>query len=250
MKRLVILGAGTGGTLLANKLRKKLSASQWDITIVDKDPTHYYQPGFLFIPFGIYKREQVIKPKKKFIPQGVNIVIADIEKVDPVRNEVALGNGTKLSYDYLIISTGTEIAPYETPGLAGPEWQKSIFDFYTLEGATRLHEALKDFREGNLVVSIVELPFKCPVAPLEFAFMADSYLRKKNVRDKVNIYYTTPLSGAFTKPKATKMLGELFQEKGIQLIPDFNIERVDNEGKNLFRTTGAKCRLTCSRWCL
>ena len=238
MRRLVILGAGTGGTLLANKLRKKLSASQWDITIVDKDPTHYYQPGFLFIPFGIYKREQVIKPKKKFIPQGVNIVIAEIERVDPARNEVVLGKGAMLAYDYLIISTGTEIAPYETPGLAGPEWQKSIFDFYTLEGATRLHEALKDFREGNLVVSIVEFPFKCPVAPLEFAFMADSYLRKKNVRNKVNIYYTTPLSGAFTKPKATKMLGELFQEKGIQLIPDFNIERVDNEGKKLVSYDG------------
>ncbi|HSV89243.1 MAG TPA: FAD/NAD(P)-binding oxidoreductase [Bacteroidales bacterium] len=238
MEKLLILGAGTGGTLIANKLRKKLSKTQWDITIVDKDPAHYYQPGFLFIPFGIYKSGQVVKPKKLFIPKGVNYIEAEIEKVEPAENNVLLANGTKLHYDYLVVATGTDIAPYETPGLSGPEWHKSIFDFYTLEGATRLYDALKNFAEGNLVISIAELPFKCPVAPLEFAFLADSYFRKKGIRSKVNIFYTTPLPGAFTKPKATKMLGELLEKKGIQLIPDYNIEEIDNEGKKLVSYDG------------
>ena len=238
MKKLVILGAGTGGTLIANKLRKRLSPAQWDITIVDKDPTHFYQPGFLFIPFGIYNSSQVVKPKRKFIPKGVSYIEAEIEKVDPAANNVLLANGSTLAYDYLIIATGTDIAPYETPGLKDTEWHKSIFDFYTLEGAGKLRDALKNFTEGNLVVSIVELPFKCPVAPLEYAFLADSYLRKKGVRDKVKIFYTTPLPGAFTKPKATKMLGELLKQKGIELIPDFNIEQVDNQEKKLVSYDG------------
>jgi len=238
MKKLVILGAGTGGTLIANKLRKKLPSAQWQITIVDKEPDHLYQPGFLFIPFGIYESRQVVKPRRKFIPAGVQYIESAIEKVNPANNIVELANGTQLTYDYLIVATGVDIAPYETPGLAGAEWHKSIFDFYTLEGATRLQTALSNFKEGNLVISIVELPFKCPVAPLEFAFLADSYLRKKGLRDKVNIYYTTPLPGAFTKPKATKILGELLEKKGIQLIPDFNIEEVDNDGKKLVSYDG------------
>ncbi|HAJ99656.1 MAG TPA: oxidoreductase [Bacteroidales bacterium] len=238
MKKLVILGAGTGGTLIANKLRKKLPSAQWQITIVDKEPDHVYQPGFLFIPFGIYESRQVVKPRKKFIPAGVQYIESVIEKVNPATNIVELANGTQLTYDYLIVATGVDIAPYETPGLAGAEWHKSIFDFYTLEGATRLQTALSNFKEGNLVISIVELPFKCPVAPLEFAFLADSYLRKKGIREKVNIFYTTPLPGAFTKPKATKILGELLEKKGIQLIPDFNIEEVDNSDKKLVSYDG------------
>ncbi len=238
MNKLVILGAGTGGTLIANKLRKKLTSADWKITIVDKDPQHYYQPGFLFIPFGIYNSSQVFKPKEKFLPSGVDYIIGDVEKVDPLSRKVFLSGTNELDYDYLIIATGTDIAPYETPGLTGPEWQKSIFDFYTFQGATLLGKALENFAGGNLVVSIAELPFKCPVAPLEFAFLADSYFRKKGIRHKVNIFYTTPLPGAFTKPKATKMLGELLNEKGIEILADFNIEQVDNEGKKLVSYDG------------
>lgn len=238
MNKLVILGAGTGGTLIANKLRKKLTTAEWKITIVDKDPQHYYQPGFLFIPFGIYNSSQVLKPKEKFLPSGVDYIIGEVEKVDPLSRKVFLSDAILLDYDYLIIATGTDIVPHETPGLSGPEWQKSIFDFYTHQGATLLGKALDNFEGGNLVVSIAELPFKCPVAPLEFAFLADSYFIKKGIRHKVNIIYTTPLPGAFTKPKATKMLGELLNEKGIELLADFNIEQVDNEGKKLVSYDG------------
>lgn len=231
MKKIVILGAGTGGTIMANKLRKVLERDEWEITIVDKHTTHYYQPGFLFIPFGIYNKHDVIKSKADFIPSGVKMVISDIDKVVPEENKVLLEGGNVLNYDYLIVATGTRTAPEETPGLKDKLWYKRIFDFYTVEGAVALREFFKSWEGGHLVMNIAELPFKCPVAPLEFVFLADAYFTEIGIRDKVKISYVTPLPGAFTKPKATKMLGELLEEKNIEVIPDFYLESVDNEKK-------------------
>jgi sulfide:quinone oxidoreductase len=221
MKKILILGAGTGGTIMANKLRKSLDRDEWDITVVDKHKTHYYQPGFLFIPFGIYSKHDVIKPKANFIPSGVNIIYNDIDKIIAEENKVLLTGGKVLNYDFLIIATGTRVDPDETPGLKGELWHKEIFDFYTVEGAVALKEFFETWQGGRLVMNIAELPFKCPVAPLEFVFLADEYFTKVGIRDKVDITYVTPLPGAFTKPKATKMLGALLKEKNIEVIPDF-----------------------------
>jgi len=233
MKKIVILGAGTGGTIMANKLRKTLSKEEWEITIVDKDKTHYYQPGFLFIPFGIYGKDDVIKPKANFIPSGVKLLFQDIDKIEPSNNKVLLGDGQILNYDYLIVATGTSIDIDETPGLNDKLWRKDIFDFYTLNGALELRKRLRDWEGGNLVINIAEQPIKCPVAPLEFTFLADSYFTEIGIRDKVNITYATPLPGAFTKPKASQMLGELMEEKNINVVPDFYLEKVDNENKKI-----------------
>jgi sulfide:quinone oxidoreductase len=231
MKKIVILGAGTGGTIMANKLRKELSRDEWEITIVDKNKTHYYQPGFLFIPFGIYKEQDVIKPKADFIPSGVKLIFNGIDRIDPENNQVLLEGGQKLNYDFLIISTGTRTSPEETPGLKDELWYKEIFDFYTIEGAVALKDFFETWQGGRLVMNIAELPFKCPVAPLEFVFLADEYFTKVGIREKVDITYVTPLPGAFTKPRATKMLGELLKEKNITVVPDFYLESVDNKAK-------------------
>ncbi|MFP4620183.1 MAG: NAD(P)/FAD-dependent oxidoreductase [Bacteroidales bacterium] len=231
MKKIVILGAGTGGTIMANKLRKVFGRNDWDITIVDKDKTHYYQPGFLFIPFGIYDRNDVIKPKTDFLPPGVNLIYQSIDRIEPGENRVLLEGGKVLNYDYLIVATGTDINPDEIPGLKEKLWRKEIFDFYTLDGAVALREFFRDWQGGKLVVNIAEQPFKCPVAPLEFSFLADAYFTEVGIRDKVDISFVTPLPGAFTRPKASQMLGELLKEKNIRVIPDFYLERVDNDEK-------------------
>lgn len=233
MKRIVILGAGTAGTMMANKLRNTLDREEWDITIVDQFKTHYYQPGFLFIPFGIYNRQDVIKPKSDFIPTGVNMVYSKIDKIEAEANRVVLEGGQVLNYDFLIVATGTKTVPAETPGLQDKLWYKEIFDFYTVEGALALQNFFKGWEGGKLVMAITELPYKCPVAPLEFVFLADGYFTEKGIRDKVDITYVTPMPGAFTKPIATKMLSELLAEKNIKVIPDFYIERVDNDSKKL-----------------
>lgn len=233
MKNLVILGAGTAGTMMLNKLHKVLDSDKWKITIVDNNEIHYYQPGFLFIPFGVYNEDDVIKPKKDFFPEGVKLIEAEIWKVIPEFNIVHLSNGITLDYDLLIIATGSKIAPEETEGLTGKLWKKDIFDFYTIDGAVALAEKFKTWQGGKLVINITEMPIKCPVAPLEFAFLADAFFEDKGIRDKVEIIYVTPLAEAFTKHKCAEVLGHFLDDKGIELVAEFNTGRIDNENKKL-----------------
>jgi len=233
MKKLLILGGGTAGTMMANKFRKVLDRLEWEISIVDKHRTHYYQPGFLFIPFGIYSKSDVIKPKGDFFPSGVNVIYSDIDRIEGEKNVVHLDGGKLLHYDFLVIATGAETRPDQTPGMTDGLWRKKIFDFYTIEGAVALHNFFKDWEGGKLVMAISEIPYKCPVAPIEFVCLADEYFTKKGIRDKVEISLVTPMSGAFTKPIATKMLSELLKEKNINVVPDFYIEKIDNEKQAL-----------------
>ncbi len=238
-KNIVILGGGTAGTMMANHLAKELDKKEWRIHIIDERKVHYYQPGYLFLPFGIYEESDIVKPLQNFFPKSAVFINESIEKIVTKKNQVILNNGNIVNYDILIIATGSKIAPEETEGMMGKEWQKSVYDFYSFEGASKLKTKLQDWKGGNLVVHITEMPIKCPVAPLEFAFLADSFFKKKNIRSKVNITYVTPMSGAFTKPKATATLEHLLIEKNINIVSDFAIECVDNE-KKVIRDYGGK----------
>jgi len=233
MKDILVLGAGSAGTMMVNHLKKKLNKNEWRLTIVDQEKTHYYQPGFLFMPFDIYTEDQIKKPTEKFIPKGVQYINEVIDRIDADNNNVLLENGQELGYDILIIATGTTPNPDEIEGMSDEGWYKDIFDFYTIEGARALTEKLKDWEGGKLVMHICEMPIKCPVAPLEFAFLADWYFTKKGMRDKVEITYVTPMSDAFTKPVAAKKLDYLLKEKQIKIVGDFNIEHVDAENKKI-----------------
>lgn len=235
MKTLLILGAGTGGTMVANKMIHKLDSQKWEIIVVDRDETHYYQPGLLFIPFGIYSSRDVQKPKRDFIPNGVKLILSDIELIEPDKNRVTLTRDKQvISYDYLVIATGTHIQPAETEGLLdGGGWRKNIFDFYTPDGAVDLASFFKFWKGGRLVLNVAEMPIKCPVAPLEFLFLADWFFHERGIRDKVEIVYATPLDGAFTKPRAAEILGGMLESKNIMIEPDFNIGEVDNKKQTI-----------------
>jgi sulfide:quinone oxidoreductase len=233
MKKICILGAGTAGTMMANHLSRTLDKRQWRCTIVDQYDTHYYQPGFLFVPFGIYRPQDVRKEKKRFIPAGTEYVQARVEEIDHKNNRLVLTNTTMIEYDILIIASGCRITPEQVAGLGDGEWHKSIFDFYTIEGATALAGALSRWKGGKLVIHFAEMPIKCPVAPLEFAFLADWWFSKKGIRSNVEMTYVTPLPGAFTKQTCSKALGSLLTDKKIKLVPDFAIERVEAGKKKM-----------------
>lgn len=238
MKQLLILGAGTAGTMAANRLARILDLESWRITLVDQNPTHYYQPGFLFVPFGVYGRRDVVKPKRDFVPAGVKLVVSAIAGIDPEARTVTLGDGGALRYDFLIIATGADIHPEQTPGLAEDAWGNSIHTFYTFEGALALAQALRKFEGGRLVVNVVENPIKCPVAPLEFLMLADWHFHERGIRDKVELIYATPLPGAFTKPLASKRLGGLLEQKRITVEADFMIERADPDARKIVSYDG------------
>ena len=229
MKKFLILGAGTAGTMLASRIVKKLDRKEWKITVVEKEQNHYYQPGFLFVPFGIYKPKDTYKPNRKYIPSGVEFINSEVESIDPSGNKITLTQENKvLEYDYLVIATGATIRPAETEGLKDGGWRRNIFDFYTPDGAEALGKFLETWKGGRLVVNVAEMPIKCPVAPLEFIFLADWFFTKKGMRDKVELVYSTPLPGAFTKPKASAMLGNLMDKKNIKVEADFAISDVDS----------------------
>ncbi len=233
MRNLLILGAGTAGTMIANKLRKRLPDDEWAISVVDRDDVHHYQPGYLFLPFRTYTPDQVTKSRQSFLPDGVDFVTGDVDRVEPETRTVSLLDGRILPYDYLVIASGTSPRPDQTEGMLGEEWRRSVFDFYTFEGANALADALEEFTGGRLVVHITEMPIKCPVAPLEFTFLVEAWLRERGLRDRVELVYVTPLSGAFTKPIASAHLGSMLDERKIAVESDFLIERIDNERKCL-----------------
>ncbi len=232
-KKLVILGGGTGGTLAANRFRKAYEDTELRIDVVDQNNDHVYQPGLLFIPFGLAHGEEITRKRARQLHRGINYHQSGVSSVDIEANHVVLGDGLVLSYDVLLVATGSVLQPEETEGMNGPGWLDSVFTFYDMEGATALAEKLETFESGRLVINIVDMPIKCPVAPLEFAFLADWYFTERGVRDNITITYVTPLDGAFTKPTASATLSSLLDEKNIELVTEFNTGEVDSEAKKL-----------------
>ncbi|MDH5642167.1 MAG: NAD(P)/FAD-dependent oxidoreductase [Nitrospira sp.] len=221
MKNLLILGAGTAGTMTANRMARQLP-KDWKVTVVDPEPTHLYQPGLLFLPFGARDEDKMTRPRKGTLGRKVNWEKTTVAAVHHDRKRVETGDGRELPYDLLVIASGSRIRPDLTEGLAGEQWRDTVHDFYTLEGATALREKLADWKGGRLVLNVVEMPIKCPVAPLEFLFLADDFFRRRGMRDDVELVYATPLDAAFTKPEAAKRLGYLLEEKGVKLETEFN----------------------------
>ncbi len=229
--RIVILGGGTGGTLTANRLRR--ARADLEITVVDQDDDHVYQPGLLFLPFGTGGGEDLVRSRPAQLREGITYRRGAVERVEPDRDRVLLVDGGELGYDVLVVATGAVLLPEETEGLTGPGWGERVFTFYDLPGARALHTALEAFDGGRVVVNVVDMPIKCPVAPLEFCFLADSYFRKRGIRDRVHLTYATPLDAAFTKPVAARALSGLLDEKGIELVTEFNTGEVDGAAGRL-----------------
>jgi sulfide:quinone oxidoreductase len=232
-QRIVILGGGTGGTLTANRLRRLYKPAEATITVVDQDDRHVYQPGLLFVPFGLSHTEEIVRPRQRQLRDGVAFIESGIDRVDIEADEVHLANGDVLAYDVLIVATGARLVPEETEGLTGPGWMDKVFTFYTPEGAGALAGALATFDQGRLVVNVVDMPIKCPVAPLEFLFLADWYFTERGIRDRVDLVYATPLDGAFTKPIASAQLGGMLEDRHIEVVTEFNTGEVDGEGGRL-----------------
>jgi sulfide:quinone oxidoreductase len=237
-KTIVVLGGGTGGTLIANRLRRALSRGAADIIVIDADDEHVYQPGLLFVPFGKADPGSLIRPRHRQLRSGVIFKQAGALRVDMDGNEVLLAGGGHVRYDVLVIATGARLVPEETDGLTGPGWMEKVFTFYTLDGAVALRRALAGFDGGRLAVAVMDLPVKCPVAPLEFCFLADAYFRRRGIRDKVELSYVTPLDGAFTKPVCDRQLSGLLREKGIRVVTEFNTGEVDGAGGRLVSFDG------------
>ena len=237
-KRIIVLGGGTGGTLIANRLRRLLDRDAAGIVVIDSDDGHIYQPGLLFVPFGLARPARLVRPRHRQLRRGITFRRAAVDRVDTEHDQVALADGTVLGYDVLVIATGARLIPEETEGLTGPGWLEKVFTFYTLDGAAALRQALSRFGGGRIAVAVMDMPIKCPVAPLEFCFLADWYFRQRGVREKVQLTFVTPLDGAFTKPTCNRELSGLLEDKGVGLVTEFNTGEVDGQGGRLVSYDG------------
>ncbi|HEU4731124.1 MAG TPA: FAD/NAD(P)-binding oxidoreductase [Kofleriaceae bacterium] len=232
MKRIAILGAGTAGTMMANRLVRALPGD-WQVVLLDRDDAHVYQPGLLFLPFGAYRETELVRPRTQLVDRRVVLRLTDIDRVVPDDRRIVLRDGEVITYDFLVLATGSHLLPESTPGLTGAGWRTTAHEFYTLEGALVLRGALDGFHAGRIVVNVAELPIKCPVAPLEFLFLADAYFTQRGERDRVELVLATPLEGAFTKPVASKLLGGMLAQRKIEVAGDFVASEVDGARRRL-----------------
>jgi sulfide:quinone oxidoreductase len=213
--------------------------NKWQITVIDKSDLHLCQPGLIFLPFkmyGYHNKKDLTKPIRKPVSTHARFVNAEIKLIDHVNKKVETSQGS-FEYDWLVSSMGCTVAPAEVEGLE-EAFGKNAYTFYTLDGALQMQKAIENMKEGRLVLNIAEMPIKCPVAPLEFVFLADDYFTRKGVRKNIEIIYVTPLEGAFTKPQASRILSGMFEKKNIKIVPNFPISTVDHIKKQITSYTG------------
>ena len=232
-RQIVILGGGTGGTMTANRLRRRFDEDEADIHVVDRDNRHLYQPGLLFVPFGLTQLDELVRPRRRQLRRGILFHESEVDSVALDQNAVALRDGTTLPYDVLVVASGARLQPEETEGMTDAGWNERVFTFYSPDGADALRRALERFDGGRLVVNLVDMPIKCPVAPLEFAFLADWHLRERGVRAQTELVYVTPLDSAFTKATCAEHLSFLLEDKEIELVTDFSAGEVDGASGRL-----------------
>jgi len=231
-RQVVILGGGTGGTLTANRLRRALPDED-QVVVVDSDDRHLYQPGLLFVPFGLSAPDRLVRSRAGQFRRGVRFVKGDVERVDLDADRIVLVGGSTLAYDVLVVASGARLLLEETEGLTGPAWGETVHTFYSLAGAARLAGALAQLDSGRVVVDVVDMPVKCPVAPLEFCFLTDWFLQRRGLRSRVEVTYVTSLDAAFTKATCNRELSGLLEQKHIQVVTEFSTAEVDGKGGRL-----------------
>ncbi|WP_254768606.1 NAD(P)/FAD-dependent oxidoreductase [Salinilacihabitans rarus] len=230
MHRIAVVGGGTGGTVLANRLAKELrseiDAGEVEVRLITDDPDHVYKPTFLYVPFGKKTVDDAKRPIADLLDRRVTLEIDEVAGVDTEAKKLQFADGSLLAYDQLVLATGATLEPEAVPGLA-----EGGHHFYGPDGAERLRDALAEFTEGHLVLSVVGVPHMCPAAPVEFVLMADAWLRERGLREDVELTYTYPINRAHGLESIADWATDLFEERDINLETFFNVESVDPDAE-------------------
>jgi sulfide:quinone oxidoreductase len=226
--------------MTANRLRRLLPADAASITVVDRDDVHVYQPGLLFVPFGLADASRLVRSRQRQLARDIVFVEEDVARVDAAASEVVLGDGSVLPFDVLIVATGARLVPEQTAGMTGPGWLDTVLHFYTPEGASATADALRAFDGGRLVVSVVDLPVKCPDAAVDFTLLTDRLLRERGLRARTELVFATPLDGAFVGPALSRSANSVLERARVRLVTDFDVDAVDGAARVLRGSDGRR----------
>ncbi|WP_158855213.1 NAD(P)/FAD-dependent oxidoreductase [Halorhabdus sp. CUG00001] len=229
---IVVVGGGTGGTVLANRLAERLEpaidAGEARVTVINDGEHQHYKPAYLYVPFGKKTVEEAKRPLTDLLDRRVELRIDRVTGIDTDGKSVTLEDGDELAYDHLVMATGASLDPEEVPGLT-----EGGHHFYGPEGAEALRDELADFDEGHLVLSVIGVPHMCPAAPLEFVFMADDWFRKRGIREDIEITYTYPIQRAHGLQSVADWARPKLASRDINLETFFNADRVDPDAQVL-----------------
>jgi sulfide:quinone oxidoreductase len=244
-QRVIIIGGGVGGTIVANVLARTLHPYEADITVIESTGDHAYMPGWLYLPFNhvAADSDQIVRRERDLLNHHVHLVIGKVSKIDTSNHELLatyspgldeiVGTGGAIEaiypYDYLVLATGARLVPSDLSGLS--EGNGAWYHFYSAEGAIRLRHALHEFEGGRIVVAVGGIPYRCPPAPLEFTFLLDEWLRQRGLRERTEIHYLYPLPRVFPIETVAEVATPLLEERNVQYTIFFNTEAVDTERK-------------------
>lgn len=225
-KKIVVLGGGAGGLVVANKLRKALSQDN-EIIIMDKEKNHLFYPSLLWLMVGWRNKEQIQKPLSILEKKGIHFLNVEITKID-FDEKIVFTSETNISYDYLVITLGAGLFPDKLEGFS-----KAAYNLYDLDGAERIRESIQNFKGGRIVILISSKPFKCPAAPHEAALILSEYFRKKQKEVEIEVVTPNPLPMGVAGPEVGNMVVSLLQSKGIRFTPQHQALKINSVKKEI-----------------
>jgi sulfide:quinone oxidoreductase len=239
-EHVVIVGGGTGGTVLANDLADRLEPELADgdvrITLVNDGPDHVYKPVWLYVPFGQREPDDGRRPLDELVDDAVDLRVGRVSDIDTESQRLRFsGTVESVGYDHLVLATGSTLEPDRIPGLA-----EGGYNYYSESGSEALREELLEFTEGELVLSVIGTPHMCPAAPLEFVFMADDWFRERGLREDVDITYTYPVQRVHGNPHIAEWAKPIMEERDIEIETFFNAESVDPEAETITSMEGTE----------
>jgi len=227
--KILVVGGGTGGTIVANNLARRLSreisSGKVQITMLSASYRHMYQPGLLYVAFGQMMPDELYRDQASLLESSIEFQVDPVEKFDLDRNQVTAKSGTTYRYDILVIATGSRMVPEEIPGM-----NEGADFFYTEESAIKLYKKLREFKGGRVAIT-VGVPHKCPIAPVELVFSLHDYFKMRGIRDKVQIKYHYPINRIHSIENVAKWATPEFDRMGIEYETLFNVKEVDPKRK-------------------
>ncbi|MNJ39418.1 Sulfide dehydrogenase [flavocytochrome c] flavoprotein chain precursor [compost metagenome] len=214
------------------------------ITLLSNSPDHYYKPAFMYVAFDLFFQDELKRPERSLLRPEIDFQVQEVTRFEFAAQTLHTRSGKRFGYDFLVIATGCVPAPERIEGL-----QQGGDHFYQYQPARQLAQRLANIEKGRIFITVSfpqtpNVPHQCGIAPVETTLMLDDYLRRRGVRDKVEIIYTYPTTAQllrnclFLQRPTGEILPSIFAQKNIQFQRGFTLAKVDPEQRIAYSEEG------------